>query len=397
MKGPEIRTRLVSSDTPKGLGRRPVSPPVERASTLLNDDAGKLADPTLGPVYGIEDLAAGRALRQAIADMEGGLNTWLVPSGLMAVTIPLLALLRAGDEVLTTDAIYGPTRRFLSRFMTQRGVSVRFHRAEATAFDIVSEIRPETRLLLIESPASLTFEMIDVAQLANHCRSRGIVTVMDNTWAAGLAFRPLEHGIDVSVQALTKYVGGHSDLLMGAVTTRQSELDRAVGDTLDDLGSRVSSDEAWLALRGLRTLPLRYAAQAETALDIAQWLASRPEVERVLHPALPGSVGHDIWCASYQGGASLIGLELAGGSAQDAAAFVDALTHFGIGFSWGGFESLVTLETPQLERRIWPPSLRGPLIRLHIGLEAAQDLKADLAQAFDVWRARQDSNLQPSA
>ncbi|QLQ14248.1 MAG: cystathionine beta-lyase [Brevundimonas sp.] len=390
-------TRLISAATSKGRGRRTVSPVIERASTLLNDSTLQLSDANLGPIYGIEDMSAARELRTMIADMEDGVNTWLVPSGLMAVTVPLMALLKAGDEIVTTDALYGPTRRFLTRFMAERGVKVRFHRADASSREVAAALGRSTRMLLIESPASLTFEMLDVPMLADVCRARGILTVMDNTWAAGLAFQPLSHGVDVSVQALTKYANGHSDLLMGAITTRSVDLDTRIGECIEDIGSRVSSDEAWLALRGMRTLPLRLSAQADAALMIGRWLLDRAEIAEVLYPPLPESRGHEIWRSTYTGAAALVGLVLNGGSEDDAAAFIDALTLFGIGYSWGGFESLVTLETQQLKRRAWPPELAGPLIRLHIGLEASTDLIADLDAALAVWRARQDSNLQPSA
>ncbi|MBU3971472.1 MAG: PLP-dependent transferase, partial [Alphaproteobacteria bacterium] len=217
MTDPTDRTRLIASATRRGRGRRPVAPPVERASTLLNDAPGAMRDESQGPVYGIEDLSAARELRTLLAGLEGAADAWLVPPGLAAVTVPLTALLRPGDEVLTTDALYGPSRRFLRRHMGTRGVTTAFHAAAATTDGILAALTDRTRVLLIESPASLTFEMLDVPALAAACRARGVLTVMDNTWGAGLAFRPLAHGVDVSVQAVTKYVAGHSDLLMGSI------------------------------------------------------------------------------------------------------------------------------------------------------------------------------------
>lgn len=381
------RTRLIAGATRRGAGRRPVSPPVERASTLLNHSPVSMRDETLGPVYGIEDLSAARELRAAIAGLEGAADAWLVPSGLAAVTVPLLALLRPGDEVLVTDALYGPTRRFLNRWLAPRGVSTRFHPANASTDDVLAAITERTRVLLIESPASLSFELVDVPALAAGCSARRVLTVMDNTWAAGLAFRPLAHGVDVSVQALTKYAGGHSDLLMGSIAVADAGLGRQIAHTIEDHGWRVSPDDAWLALRGLRTLPLRYDEQARSALRVASWLQARPEVAEVLHPALPGGPGHDLWRRDYTGAASLFGVVMNGGDEAAAHALMDALQLFGLGYSWGGFESLITHETGQLASRQHPPKLHGELLRLHIGLEDPADLMADLETGLAAWSA----------
>lgn len=386
------RTRLIAAATRRGHGRRPVNPPIERASTMLNDAPATMRDTLPGamhpqPAYGIEDLSAGQALRQALADLERATDVWLVPSGLAAVTVPLTALLRPGDEVLTTDALYGPTRRFLTRHMKARGVQTAFHAAEATTDDILKALTERTRILLIESPASLTFEMVDVAALAAACRARGVLTVMDNTWAAGLAFRPLAHEVDVSVQAVTKYVGGHSDLLMGSIAVCDPAIGRAIGETIEDLGWRVSPDDAWLALRGLRTLPLRYAEQARSAKVVADWLAQQPEVARILCPALPAGPGHDLWSRDYSGAASIFGVVMKGGDNASAHAFMNALQLFGLGYSWGGFESLITHETGQLAGRLTPPVLEGELLRLHVGLEDPTDLIDDLAEGLKAWRA----------
>ncbi|MCS6625224.1 cystathionine beta-lyase [Roseibacterium beibuensis] len=384
---PSVRTRLIAPATRRGRGRRPVSPPVERASTLLNDDPAAMRDGSDGPVYGIEDLSAARELRAVLADLEGAADAWLVPSGLAAVTVPLTALLRPGDEVVTTDALYGPTRRFLNRHLKARGVETTFHAPDTPAADVLAAMTGRTRLLLIESPASLTFELADVPALAAACRARGVLTVMDNTWAAGLAFRPLAHGVDVSVQAVTKYVGGHSDLLMGSIAVADPAVGRPIAETLEDLGWRVSPDDAWLALRGLRTLPLRYAEQARSALAVAEWLQARPEAARVLHPALPGAPGHDLWRRDYAGAASIFGIVMKGGSEAAAHALMSGLELFGLGYSWGGFESLVTHETGQLAFRRSRPALEGELLRLHIGLEAPADLIADLERGLAAWRA----------
>lgn len=380
-------TRLIASATRRGSGRRPVNPPLERASTMLSDRVGDMRDDTLGPLYGLDGTAAARALRAAVADLEGAQDAWLTPSGLAAVTAPLLALLRPGDEVLATDAVYGPTRRFFTRYLRDRGVKARFHPADGDVDDILSLLTPATRVLLIESPASLTFEMVDVPALARACRKRGVVTIMDNTWAAGLAFKPLAHDVDVSVQALTKYASGHSDVLMGSICASTRALHEQIGAVIEDLGWHVSPDDAWLALRGLRTLPLRYEQQARSANRIARWLSQRSEVAAVLHPAMPDHPGHHLWRRDYSGSAGLMGVVLRSGGRDEAHRLLDALTLFGLGYSWGGFDSLATWETPQLEWRRHPPALTGPLLRLHVGLEDADDLIADLDQAFAALNA----------
>ncbi|GAW39878.1 Cystathionine beta-lyase [Brevundimonas sp. SH203] len=387
MPTPSDRTRLIAAATRRGRGRRPVNPPLERASTMLSDTVGVMRDETDGPSYGLSGTSAARDLRCALADLEGAEDVFLVPSGLAAVTVPLLALLRPGDEVVTTDAVYGPTRRFLSRYQAARGVTTRFLPADADAAAIVAALGDRTRLVLMESPASLTFEMVDAAAVATACRARGVLTVMDNTWAAGLAYRPLAHGVDVSVQAVTKYVGGHSDVLMGAVAVNAPACRRAIADVIEDMGWHVSPDDAWLALRGLRTLPLRYAEQARSALTVATWLQARPEISRVLYPPLPGAAGHDLWTRDFTGAASLMGLVMKGGDMAAGEAMLDALTLFGLGYSWGGFESLATHETHQMAYRDQPPALEGELIRLHIGLEDPADLIADLETGLSAFRA----------
>ena len=385
MKPPSDRTRLIASATRRGQGRRPVNPPVERASTMLSDRAEQMRDGADGPVYGLEGTAAARELRSAVAELERASDAFIVPSGLAAVTVPLLALTRPGDEVVTTDAVYGPSRRFLSRYQAARGVTTRFLPADADAEAVLDAIGERTRLVLMESPASLTFEMIDVAAVATGCRQREVISVLDNTWGAGLAFKPLEHGMDISVQALTKYAAGHSDLLMGAIAANDPRYLRAVGDTIEDLGWHVSPDDAWLALRGLRTLPLRYAEQARSALRVAEWLQARPDVSRILYPPLPGSVGHELWRRDFSGAASLMGVVMKGGDAAAGRRLLNALTLFGLGYSWGGFESLATHETHQMAYRDHPPTLEGELIRLHVGLEDPDDLIADLTVGLEAF------------
>lgn len=381
------RTRLIAGATQRGKGRRPVNPAIERASTMLSDRVADMRDTSLGPMYGIEGTSSQAALRSAIADLEGADHCWLVPSGLLAVTLPILALVHPGDEVITTDAIYGPVRRFLVRHLGARGVSIRFHPADATWEQIAAEFSERTRIVLIESPASLTFEVVDVPALAAAARAQGIVTVMDNTWAAGLAFKPLAHGVDISVQALTKYVGGHSDVMLGSVCANDPDIIQAINEANEDIGLYVSPDDAWLALRGLRTLPMRYAEQTKSARLVAEWFQTQPEVSRVLYPVLPGDPGHALWARDNRGGPSLFGVVMKGGHAASAHAMLEALSLFGLGYSWGGFESLATYETPQMEYRASPPELEGALLRFHVGLEDPAELIADLEVGLAAWRA----------
>jgi len=385
MKTPHDRTRLIAGATRKGQGRRPVNPPLERASTMLSDRVADMHDETGGPVYGLGGTSAARALRAAIADLERAEDAWLVPSGLAAVTVPVMALTRPGDEILTTDACYGPTRRFLSRWMTARGMSVRYHSSDADAEAVIAAIGEKTRIILIESPGSLTFEMVDVARIAAAARERGVLTLMDNTWGAGLAFKPLEHGVDVSVQALTKYAAGHSDVLIGSVAARDPKIGRAIADTIEDLGWHVSPDDAWLTLRGLRTMAVRMKEQARSALAVTQWLQARPEVSRVLYPPLATDPAHALWGRDYTGAAALFGVVMKGGTEPAAHALLNRLELFGLGYSWGGFESLVTPETHQMAYREQPTPLEGPLLRFHIGLEDPEDLIADLEAGLGAW------------
>lgn len=381
-----ISTRLISPATRKGQGRRPVNPPIERASTMLSDDPAAMTSSRDGPTYGLEGGAAARQLRAVLADMEGASETFIVPSGLASVSVPLLALLRPGDEVMCTDAVYGPSRRFLTRQMAKLGVTARFHPAEYTADQIAAQFGPKTRLLLIETPASLTFEMVDLTHLTTLCRKHDVISVVDNTWGAGLAMRPLELGADVSVQALTKYVGGHSDILMGAISANHPEIIQQIFEVIDDNGWHVSPDDAWLALRGIRTMPLRYKSQAISALKVATWLEQQPEISRVLYAPLASSPYHRIWKDQFDGAASLIGFVMNGGDRAAAHRLMKGLELFGMGYSWGGYESLITNDTSQLAWRQYQPTLEGEILRIHVGLEDPNDLIADLGRGLNAWR-----------
>ncbi len=380
-------TRIISPATRRGGGRRPVNPPIERASTMLSDDPSTMTSSKDGPTYGLEGGTAARQLRSILADMEGATETYIVPSGLASVTVPLMALLRPGDEVLCTDAVYGPSRRFLTRQMAKFGVTARFHPAEFTAEQIAASFTDRTKLLLIETPASLTFEMVDLVALTRLCREKGVISVVDNTWGAGLALKPIEIGADVSVQALTKYVGGHSDILMGSISAKDPAICEQIFETIDDNGWHVSPDDAWLALRGIRTMPMRYREQAKSALKVAQWLEQQPQIARVLYSPLPSSPYHHIWKDQFTGAASLIGMVMNGGDRAAAHRFMSALELFGMGYSWGGYESLITNDTSQLAWREHQPKLEGEILRIHIGLEDVEDLIDDLGRGLMAYHA----------
>lgn len=381
------RTRLIRSATRRPEARRPVNPPIERGTTLLNRRAADLRDENLGSVYGIDGASVHVELRQRLAEMEGAADTFVVSTGLAAVSLALLALVSSGDEVLISDASYWPSRRLLQRTMKRLGVTFRAHHPRATPDEIAALFTDRTRVLLMESPGTATFEMQDVPDLVARCRDAGVHSVVDNTWAAGLLFKPLAHGADISVQALSKYVSGHSDVFGGAISCGSVAMARRLHELIEDLGLYVSPDDAWLMLRGLRTLPVRLAQHQANARHVADWLRARPEVSEVLWPALASSPDHALWQRDFTGAASLMGVVLNGGDTRSAEAMLDTLELFGLGFSWGGYESLATCEDAQLAARSRPPQMAGPLIRLHIGLENPDDLIADLTRGLAAYRS----------
>lgn len=383
------RTRLIAGATRRRPGpNRPVNPPVERATTLLMPEAATMRDPSRSPLYGISGTATHDALREALCELEGASYVALAPSGLAALTLAILSVVRAGDEVLAVDCLYGPTRRFLDRFLKRLDVTVRYFHPRASPADALASADERLRLVILESPGSHTFEIQDVAAFADLARQRGAEVMVDDSWAAGLLFRPLEHGATLSVQALTKYAAGASDVFMGSVATADAEAARRLEHAADDLGTFVSPDDAYLVLRGLRTLPLRLQAHAASALTVAEFLSSRPEVRRVFYPALPASPDHALWRRDFSGANGLMGLELEPGSDAEVHALLDRMQLFGLGFSWGGYESLITHETIQLADRRTPHDVQGPLIRLHVGLEDVEDLIADLARSLDRYPSK---------
>lgn len=380
------KTRLIRTGAKTQARVKTVNPPLQRGSTVLVADARSLYERQ--DTYGRLGLSMQTALAEAIAELDGAEGSRLFPSGLAASTSVLLALLRSGDEVLVADCIYGPTRRFCDGLLKGYGVATRDFSGAAAPEEVLALAGPATRMILLESPGSLTFEIQDIPAIAKLARARNIITAIDNTWGAGLLFDALGHGVDVSIQALTKYVSGHSDVFMGSASTNDpailSQLDRFLRDT----GISVAPDDAYLMLRGLRTLDVRLERHGRNALKIAAWLAEQPHVKRVLCPGLPGAPGHDLWKRDFKGLNGLFGVVLQPGPPAAVEAFIDALEIFGLGFSWGGFESLAIHCDPQFKFMPARPDQGGPLVRLHVGLEEAADLIADLDQALAVYASR---------
>jgi cystathionine beta-lyase len=319
--------------------------------------------------------------------MEGAVGTRLFPSGLAAMTGALLAVLKAGDEVLVCEHVYRPTRLFCDRMLARFGVGVHYYPQTLPANELMALAGERTRVIVLEAPGSLTFEMQDVPAIAAAARERGVLTLMDNTWAAGLLFKPIAHGVDLSAQALTKYVGGHSDVFMGSVSARDDALLGRLDQAMHDVGWSVSPEDAYLMLRGLRTLAVRLERHGKSGLQVAEWLKDQPEVLEVIHPALPGSRGHDIWKRDFIGACGLFGFVLRAADERAVHALLDKLKLFGLGFSWGGHESLAITCDPQRRRGAGLGDYPGPLMRLHVGLEAPEDLIADLRRGLDAFNA----------
>jgi cystathionine beta-lyase len=360
-----------------------VGPPIQRASTVLLDKAADLYAPGKTTYGRPNALPTHQALIEALSELEGGVGTELYSCGLGAITGPMLALLKAGDEVLVVDCAYAPIRRFCDGFLRRFGVATRYVPARATVDEVMAAAGPASRMIVLESPGSLTFELQDVPAIAAAARARGILTLIDNTYGAGLLFKPLAHGVDVSCQALTKYVGGHSDVLMGSAAVGSKELFDKLRACSRDIGSTVSPDDAYQMLRGLRTLPTRLKAHGAGGLLVADWLAGQPEVARVIHPSRADHPDHAIFERDFTGPNGLFSFVLKPVPEPGVLAFLDALELFGLGFSWGGFESLAIHCDPQIRRTAAPWKAEGPLIRLHVGLEDPADLIADLRRGHD--------------
>ncbi len=362
-----------------------VNPPVWRASTHLYDSVADLRDGVRHDedgrfFYGRRGGPTQWALADALTQLEpGAAGTVLFPSGVAAIHAALLSVLKPGDVLLMTDNAYDPSRSFADGFLKKWGVETRFF-DPAIGAGIADLFCDRTAAILLESPGSLTFEVQDVPAIAAIAREKGIITLLDNTWATPLFFPAMEKGVDITILAATKYIVGHSDVMLGSVTAGETYY-QAVRKTAQTFGHVVSPDDAYLALRGLRTLSVRLKAHETAALTIAQWLGSHPDVACVLHPALPDCPGHDLWRRDFKGSSGLFAFEIIGDAAR-AERFVDALSLFGIGYSWGGFESLALPVNPARCRTAVPWDSAHQLIRLHIGLEDVGDLIADLERGF---------------
>jgi len=364
--------------------RGTVNMPVYRTSTVVFPDIESYEkrdpDDYKSMRYGVHGTPTTWAFEEAVARMEGGYQAVAVPSGLAAITAALSAFVKHGDHLLVTDSAYAPTRNFCDRQLRANGIEIEYYDPLIGA-DIARLIKPGTKAVFCEAPGSLTFEMQDIPAIAAAAHARGIPVIADTTWGTPYFFRSFEHGVDVSIHAATKYIVGHSDVLMGVIVTNEKYW-LPVRHTIADFGYCVSPDDCYLALRGFRTIGVRMKQQMANALEVARWLQARPEVQRVLYPALEDDPGYAIWKRDFQGAASLFGAVLHAAPRGKVAAFVNALKLFGIGSSWGGYESLVTAPHPEKVRSAtqWKPG--GPMIRLHIGLEDPADLIADLEQAL---------------
>jgi cystathionine beta-lyase len=379
-------TRMTHAARPPVRSHGFVNPPLHRGSTVLapscdarRENAKRRFERVM--TYGTQGGPTHYALEDLIAEIEGGTRCTVVGTGLAAVAVPLLAFLRAGDRCLMPDSVYGPARGLAEGLMTGWGIETVFYDPLIDAAGLEAIWTPNTRVLYLESPGSHTFEVQDVPALAAVARAHGAVSMIDNTWGIH-HFQPFARGCDVSIQALTKYVGGHSDILLGSVTVAEEAHHLAVRGAASAMGHYASPDDCWLALRGARTMSVRLAHQQEAGLEVARWLAARPEVAEVLHPALPGAPGHEIWKRDFTGAPSLFGVLFQPRyTEEEVFRFVDGLRLFGIGASWGGYESLALPTNHMLVRRVSAP-LPGQAVRLHIGLEAVPDLLADLEAAL---------------
>lgn len=385
--GHRIATRLGHAGRDPFAHHGYVNPPVYHASTLLHKTVADYLAPPGRYRYARRGTPTSEALRDALAAIEGPscAGVALLPSGLAAASIALLSAVKAGDQVLVTDSVYGPTRKFCDTVLTRCGVTTRYY-DPAIGAGIAALMKPETAAVFVESPGSLSFEIQDVPAIAAAAHAGGAMVLMDNTWATPVYFRALERGVDLAIQSGTKYIGGHADMMFGAVAANSTAWPR-LHATVYDMGLCVGPDDMFLALRGLRTLGVRLAQHQAGALTIARWLEARPEILRVLHPALDSHPGHAIWKRDFTGASGLFSAVFRPAPVAAVHAFLDALALFGIGDSWGGYESLaVPFDCAPLRSAVpWAPG--GPTVRFHVGLEDISDLIADLERGFAAFAA----------
>jgi cystathionine beta-lyase len=379
-------TKIVTAGRDPESNHGVVNPPVYHASTIIYSGMAGFkamwearARDERGVFYGRIGHPTNASLEDLVVAVEGGYRCLLFPSGAAANTAALLSVLKAGDHLLVTDSVYGPTRKFCDGTLTRYGVETTYYDPLIGA-GIADLMRPNTRAVFVESPGSQTFEVQDIPAIAEVAHRNGAVVLMDNTWASPLFFKPFEHGVDISIQAGTKYIVGHSDVMIGTATATK-ETWPALRDTSQELGQTAGPDDVYLAQRGMRTLAVRMRHQQQSALALAEWFRARPEVERVLYPPLADDPGHALWKRDFTGAAALFGVLVKPCSEDAVAAFVDGLQLFGLGASWGGYESLILPQKPHRTAVPWTSDCQ--LLRFHIGLEDVDDLKDDLAAAFD--------------
>jgi cystathionine beta-lyase len=384
-------TKLVEGGRRKEWLRGMVNVPVSRTSTILYDsvaDADSAYPPEDGRLsYGRNGTWTQWSLAEALTELEpGAIGTRLFPSGSAAVSIALTSVLDPGDELLMVDSAYAPTRHFCDRELKRLGITTRYYDPLATPEEIESLTGEKTRAIFMESPGSLTFEVQDVPGICAMAKRRGITTLLDNTWATPFLFQAIGKGVDLSIVACTKYISGHSDVMMGSVTAASSHW-RRLDRTGRSYGQYVSPDDAYLAARGLRTLGVRLRQHQSNALKVASWLQGQPQVSAVFHPAFEGSAGHEYWKRDFAGASGLFSFALKGGEKAARDRLVDSLELFGIGYSWGGFESLAIPADVDELRTAAKRDYGGPLVRLQVGLEDPDDLIADLARAVAEYPA----------
>ena len=385
-KSHRLRTRLVHSGHDKETSLGFVNLPAFRGSTVLFKDTASLKTFNQRYTYGTHGTPTTDALASAWSELAGAAGTALTPSGLAAIAMALQSVLKGGDHLLMTDSAYFPARRFAEQVLRPFGVETTYY-DPAIGADIAGLIRPNTRAILTEAPGSQSLDMQDIPAIAQAAHKRGICVLMDNTWATPIFFPPHARGVDIAIEAGTKYLSGHSDLLLGLISANAEYWPR-LNAFVDLYGIPPGPDDTFLALRGLRTMELRLRESGRQALEIARWLQTRPEVLRVMHPALPDDPGHEIWKRDFLGSSGLFSVVLAPASDAAVAAMLDGLELFGLGFSWGGYESLVIPFdcTSYRTATRWAPG--GPTIRLQIGLEDVEDLKADLEAGFARLKAQ---------
>ena len=376
----KIATRLTRTGRDRSLTGQFVNPPVIHASTVLFDTVDDMQHDRQPYTYGRRGTPTSDALEAAIRELEGSEGAVVCPSGLSAAATALLSCLSAGDRILMVDTVYSPVRHFANTTLKRLGVETAYYEP-GIGTDIETLFTANTRAVYLEAPGSLSFEMQDVPAIVAVAKRHNATVLFDNTWATPLYFRALDHGVDISIIAGTKYLGGHADVMLGTVAASGGAW-KSLKQTHGNMGLHVGPDDMFLALRGIRTLAIRMERHAKSAMTVATWLAARPEVARVLYPALPSDPGHALWKRDMAGASGLFGVVLKGWSESQAKRFIDHLELFGIGASWGGFESLVILSHVRAIRTARPWQAEGPLVRLHIGLEDPDDLIADLEAGF---------------